>query len=111
MAKENRDWGCDRIAGALAVWGTRSAIRRSATSCDATLCRRLSVQTRGLAGRRFADFDIEILRSTHGGFRRTTSSIVHEAGAGSLSAKSQSFLYNVIVEFVLPTAFTGTPQQ
>jgi putative transposase len=41
MAKENRDWGYDRIAGALAnlIWGTRSAIRRSAMSCNATLCR------------------------------------------------------------------------
>jgi putative transposase len=39
MAKENRDWGYDRIAGALANLGTRSAIRRSAMSCNATLCR------------------------------------------------------------------------
>ena len=39
MAKENRDWGYDRIAGALAIWGTRSAIRRSAMSCNATACR------------------------------------------------------------------------
>ena len=39
MAKENRDWGYDRIAGAWPIWGTKSAIRRSAMSCNATLCR------------------------------------------------------------------------
>jgi len=39
MAKENRDWGYDRIAGALANLGMRSAIRLSAMSCNATLYR------------------------------------------------------------------------
>ena len=38
MAKENRDWGYDRIAGALPIWDTRSAIRPSAMSCNAMLC-------------------------------------------------------------------------
>jgi hypothetical protein len=38
MAKENRNWGYDRIAGALANLGYKSAIRRSAMSCNATLC-------------------------------------------------------------------------
>jgi hypothetical protein len=42
MASENRDWGYDRIAGALANLGynIRSAIRRSAMSCNGTVCRR-----------------------------------------------------------------------
>jgi hypothetical protein len=40
MASENRDWGYDRIAGALANLGIKSAIRRSAISCNATVCRR-----------------------------------------------------------------------
>jgi hypothetical protein len=40
MAEENRDWGYDRIAGALANLGYRSVIRRSAMSCNATACRR-----------------------------------------------------------------------
>jgi putative transposase len=39
MAEENRDWGYDRIAGALANLGQRSAIRLSVMSCNATVCR------------------------------------------------------------------------
>ena len=38
MAKENRDWGYD-CGGHWPIWGTRSAIRLSAMSCNATLCR------------------------------------------------------------------------
>jgi hypothetical protein len=40
MASENRDWGYDRIAGALANLGTRFRIKRLAMSCNATACRR-----------------------------------------------------------------------
>jgi hypothetical protein len=36
MAKENRDWGYDRI---WPIWGMRSVIRRSGMSCNATACR------------------------------------------------------------------------
>ena len=40
MAKENRDWGYDRDCGGVGQsGGTRSAIRRSAMSCNATACR------------------------------------------------------------------------
>jgi hypothetical protein len=39
MAEENRDWGYDRIVGALANLGYQVSIRRSATSCNATVCR------------------------------------------------------------------------
>src|SRR5260370_36194052 len=38
MAEENRDWGYDRIAGRWPIWGMRSAIKRSAMSCNVTLC-------------------------------------------------------------------------
>jgi hypothetical protein len=40
MAKENLDWGYDRIAGRWPIWGTRFRIKRLAMSCDATACRR-----------------------------------------------------------------------
>src|SRR6185295_336523 len=40
MASENRSWGYDRIAGALANLGTRFPIKRSAMSCGAAACRR-----------------------------------------------------------------------
>jgi hypothetical protein len=36
MAGENRDWGYDRIAGALPIWDTRFPIKRSAMSCGGT---------------------------------------------------------------------------
>jgi putative transposase len=39
MAKENHHWGYDRIVGALANLGYKSAIRRSAMSCIGTLYR------------------------------------------------------------------------
>ena len=40
MATENRDWGYDRIAGALANLGYKvSAIKRSAMSCSVMVCR------------------------------------------------------------------------
>jgi hypothetical protein len=35
LAEENRDWGYDRIAGALPIWDIVYAIRRSAMSRDA----------------------------------------------------------------------------
>ena len=38
MAKENDDWGYDRIVGALANLGTGSATRRSVMCCNATPC-------------------------------------------------------------------------
>jgi len=38
-AEENRDWGYDRIGARWPIWGIRSATRRSAMSCNATLCR------------------------------------------------------------------------
>src|SRR5204862_7448375 len=40
MASENRDWGYDRIVGALANLGIRFPIKRSAISSNATLFRR-----------------------------------------------------------------------
>ncbi len=39
IAEENRDWGYDRIVGHWPIWGMRSATRRSAMSCGATVCR------------------------------------------------------------------------
>ena len=40
MASENRDWGYDRIAGALANLGYKVCDQRSAMSCNGTVCRR-----------------------------------------------------------------------
>jgi hypothetical protein len=40
MASENRDWGYDRIVGALANLGYVIPIKRLAISCTATRCRR-----------------------------------------------------------------------
>src|SRR4029079_14398140 len=39
MAKENDDWDYDKIER-WPIWGTRSAIRRSAMSCNAMVCLR-----------------------------------------------------------------------
>jgi hypothetical protein len=43
MAEENRDWGYDRIAGALANLGYEVCDQRSAMSCNVTLGRGRSV--------------------------------------------------------------------
>jgi hypothetical protein len=40
MAKENPDWGYDRIVGRWPIWGTRFPIKRLAIFCSATHCRR-----------------------------------------------------------------------
>ena len=40
MASENRDWGYDRIAGALANLGYEISIKRLAMFCGAAACRR-----------------------------------------------------------------------
>jgi hypothetical protein len=40
MAKENRPWGYDRIAGAGPIWAMRFPIKRSAMFCVAMICRR-----------------------------------------------------------------------
>jgi hypothetical protein len=40
LAEENRDWGYDRIVGRWPIWDIVYAIRRSAMSCSATVCRR-----------------------------------------------------------------------
>jgi hypothetical protein len=51
MARENRDWGYDRM-GRWPIWGTRSAIKRSATSCDVTACHRHQNASARQPGRR-----------------------------------------------------------
>ena len=52
MARENRDWGYDRIVGALANLGYKVCDQRSATSCDVTACHRHQNASARQPGRR-----------------------------------------------------------
>jgi hypothetical protein len=44
LAEENRDWGYDGLPGRWPIWDIVYAIRRSAMSCSATICRRPGAQ-------------------------------------------------------------------
>src|SRR5262245_7704922 len=52
MAKENHDWGYDRLVGRWLIWGTKSAIRRLVMCCNATACCRRRNASARQPGRR-----------------------------------------------------------